>query len=468
MLVFRASWGLGVRLLLPLPLPARPSASFQRAGMLFISIILLKALLDWLTLLGLPASFNPYGFMDISTQLLLLLGYVWALSLRNDHAAGLECLTLAASAWPLLLVLDSLGNALLLHTSLSADSDAYLYLSLTGPVLVPLLVLRAWLATHPTRTLTQLGSALLLALILGATRLLLPSETFWNAELTEDPNAAAYEQLDLETLWAEQPALLESQFSTLAAPDPEQADSYFLGFAAYPYQSVFKREVERAQAVFSQDYGTAQRNLLLVNHLDTHETLPLATVANLNLALSQFGQGFDVSNDVLVLYLSSHGIEAGGLAVEFGNLPLNALTPEQLKASLDAAGIRWRIIIVSACYSGQFLTALADAHSLIITAARADRASFGCDDTTTYTYFGQSLLDALARTGDFSLAFAQAQAEIAQREQRDFPRQPQSEPQFALGQALAARLPELQARWRKLRPQPATTVHPAVVAQADH
>lgn len=465
MFILHPTWGLGLRLLLPLPLPTLPQPTLLSTGMLLIIIIFIKLLFDFIALLGLPASFNPYGFMDISTQILMLTGYAWAWSLRYNTAAGLYCLALTASAWPLLLGLDGLNTALLLHTNATPDSGASYALSLALPALATGILLRALLATAQTRHLANFGWALVLACAFGASRLLLPSETFWTAQLPEDPATAAYEQLDLENLWAEQPALLENQFSTLAAPDPEQPDSYFLGFAAYPYQGVFKRELEKAQAIFAQHYGTAQRGLLLINHLDTHETLPLATTANLNLALMQFGQGFDVSDDILLLYLSSHGIEAGGLAVEFGNLPLNDLTPEALKASLDAAGIRWRIIIISACYSGQFLEALADDHSLIITAARADRASFGCDDTTDYTYFGQALLTALAQTADFSRAFAQAQAEIAQREQREFPTQPRSEPQFALGSALAKRLPKLQTRWRSLQPHPSTAATAMVAGQ---
>jgi hypothetical protein len=320
------------------------------------------------------------------------------------------------------------------------------------------------LASASRKTLGGAFWIVALPTLLLCSRFYLPNEMLWTVQEQEDPNSAAFSQLDLETLWTEQPALLEAQFMGLAAPDSEQPDTYFLGFTAYPYPNVFKRETERAQTLFQQHYGAVQRSFMLMNHLDTYETVPLATVSNLRLTLDQLGQGMDISDDVLVLYLGSHGTEAGEVAVEFGNLPLNNLTPETLRTALDGAGIRWRIIIVSACYSGAFAPALADPYSLIITAARADRASFGCDDSSEFTYFGEAILSALAQSDDFPVAFQQAAAAIREREQREFPRDPASEPQFVLGAALAQRLPVLRARWTALRkplPNPNTqTISP--------
>jgi hypothetical protein len=37
-----------------------------------------------------------------------------------------------------------------------------------------------------------------------------------------------------------------------------------------------------------------------------------------------------------------------------------------------------------------FVPALADARTLVITAAAADRPSFGCEDGATWTYFGDA------------------------------------------------------------------------------
>jgi hypothetical protein len=112
---------------------------------------------------------------------------------------------------------------------------------------------------------------------------------------------------------------------------------------------------------------------------------------------------------------------------------------------LDEAGIRWRILIVSACYSGGFLPALADENTLVITAARADRTSFGCGVDSDFTYFGRALLiEALNETLDWEQAFALAQAKVAEREAEE-DLEP-SEPQIAMGAALRAHLDAASAQ----------------------
>ena len=69
------------------------------------------------------------------------------------------------------------------------------------------------------------------------------------------------------------------------------------------------------------------------------------------------------------------------------------LTPRDVGKLLEATGARYRVLIVSACYSGIFAKALADAHTLVITAAAADKPSFGCRDGATWTYFGDAFFN---------------------------------------------------------------------------
>src|SRR3546814_1766943 len=86
----------------------------------------------------------------------------------------------------------------------------------------------------------------------------------------------------------------------------------------------------------------------------------------------------DRDEDLLLLYLTMHGTEDHELAVTFPPLLEEWITPPQLRAALDDAGIRNRVVVISACFSGGFIPDLRDARTLVITAARADRASFGC------------------------------------------------------------------------------------------
>lgn len=78
--------------------------------------------------------------------------------------------------------------------------------------------------------------------------------------------------------------------------------------------------------------------------------------------------------------------------IENAPLELNQIDPKWLKDALDKSGIRWKVIVISACYSGSFIPALQDDNTLIITASAADRTSFGCENEADYTYFGRAFL----------------------------------------------------------------------------
>ena len=65
---------------------------------------------------------------------------------------------------------------------------------------------------------------------------------------------------------------------------------------------------------------------------------------------------------------------------------------------LNASGARYRVVIISACYSGVFARALAGPRTLVITAAAPDRPSFGCEDGATWTYFGDAFFNQALRS----------------------------------------------------------------------
>jgi hypothetical protein len=108
------------------------------------------------------------------------------------------------------------------------------------------------------------------------------------------------------------------------------------------------------------------------------------------------------------------------------------LSPVDLAAMLKRSGVRHRVVIISACYSGVFLGALADDDTLVITAADAYHSSFGCRDKVKWTYFGDAFFNqALRHAADLRSAFAEARILVSQREMHDgFPA---SNPQIAGG-----------------------------------
>lgn len=251
--------------------------------------------------------------------------------------------------------------------------------------------------------------------------------------------AAAMAALNVEEIYYKQDALLASALDRLQPQRPGRVDLYFLGFAGFAYQDVFLKEVRSARALFDAAYGTKGRSLLLVNNLETLSETPVASAHNLQTAVNGLGRAMDPDEDVAVIFLTSHGAPER-LSVEFGPLGLNDLSPTALRSMLDAAGIGWRVIIVSACYSGGFIDALKSDRTLIMTAARADRASFGCTASNRFTYFGEALFDqALRRGGPLIAGFRVAANSIAERERNEGLRP--SLPQLVVGDAIAAKLP---------------------------
>jgi hypothetical protein len=253
-----------------------------------------------------------------------------------------------------------------------------------------------------------------------------------------------------EDVLIKQPQLLYQALSDLEDERPDMTDLYFVGFASYAGENVFRKDIVVARDLLDSRFDTDGRSIVLINNPQTMLDEPFATVSNLRATLSEIGDIIDPDQDVVMLYLSSHGSRDHQLSVDFPPLRLDQLTPDALKEMLDSAGIKWRIIVVSACYSGGFIDPLKDDYTLIMTASAADRTSFGCGSESDATYFGDALFGHALRLEDsFIKAFEQAKVRIAEREQAE-KRRP-SEPQLFVGKAMAAKLPRFEAELRARR-----------------
>jgi hypothetical protein len=217
-----------------------------------------------------------------------------------------------------------------------------------------------------------------------------------------------------------------------APSQPGVREAYIVSFGLDGGQSVFRSEAQGAADILGQRLAEAQA----VVRFNTKRG-GTATPAALAAALRAAGAAMDPAKDVLVVALTSHG-SPDGLAVAAGRRS-GVLSPAMLKAMLDASGARYRVVIVSACYSGVFARALADPHTLVITAAAPDRPSFGCEDGATWTYFGDAFFNqALRRQASLDAAFAEARRLVTEREQREGFKP--SNPQIAGGAAVLALL----------------------------
>ena len=252
-------------------------------------------------------------------------------------------------------------------------------------------------------------------------------------------------KIDAETVTRRQPLLLEVALSTLQGTHAgESPQLFFVGFAGYGPEAVFKREVLAVRDLFDVRFGTKGRSLVLINHASTLDDIALASLTNLDRALQHIGAVMNKDNDVLFLFLTSHG-QKNRFALEMPGFALDSLTPGHLKGMLDRSGIKNRVVVVSACHSGSFVPALADPTTLVITAAHAERTSFGCEDRRQWTYFGDAFFNrSLRQERSFERAFERARRMIGRWEMRE--RLVRSLPQIAGGEALRPRLDQLAAR----------------------
>jgi len=217
----------------------------------------------------------------------------------------------------------------------------------------------------------------------------------------------------------EQPARVDAAIAAMA-PRAGAHSAYMVGFAGVGEQKVFAGEISLAAKVIGERYGTQQRTLLLVNDQRDLESHPLASVTGLKLALADIGRRMDRERGVLFLVISSHGSETPSVSVSNGAIQLNDLGGSDLKAALDDAGIRWRVVVISACYAGAFIPYLSNDHTIIITAAAADRTSFGCSNERDITDFGEAFIrDAWPTAPSLRAAFETARAAISVRENRE-------------------------------------------------
>ncbi|PIB93177.1 C13 family peptidase [Caulobacter sp. FWC2] len=145
-----------------------------------------------------------------------------------------------------------------------------------------------------------------------------------------------------------------------------------------------------------------------------------------------------------LFYISTHGDPEGVI------LGQQMLRPPLLATLLDdACPSRPSVVVISACFSGVFIPPLQKANRLILTAARPDRASFGCGEDDKYPYFDDCFLAAAPSAHDFAALGADVQACVARRE-KETGAEPASEPQVWIGPALRPMLP-LYAFHRKTK-----------------
>ncbi|WP_201509064.1 C13 family peptidase [Psychrobacter alimentarius] len=291
--------------------------------------------------------------------------------------------------------------------------------------------------------------------LVGAVALL----TIWQRNVADQP---IFKQTPVtpvleEAAFYEQPRLLQQALNSIDAGVLGRTDWYFMGVAGFSEQDVFRSEINKVRELFDVRFGTSGHSLALINNTYSWLDEPIATKTSILRGLKKIGQQMNADEDVLFLTLSSHGNQD---IIQLANPPLvmENLDAAWLREALDDSGIRWRVIVVSACYSGSFIDELASPTTVVITASAADRPSFGCTNTAEMTYFGQAFFaESLRSNTSFEAAFKDARVRVHEREEvMGF--EP-SEPQMAVGSLMETALPAFeQVLFDKTKPPVASVI----------
>jgi len=253
----------------------------------------------------------------------------------------------------------------------------------------------------------------------------LPPSAFASGEIAWPPKEAA-----------RQNALLSAALEKLAPQRPGIRDVYVLAAGLWS-DPVFANEATKAADILRKRYKADGRTVVLANsENDAPLQVPAATPYAIDAALGAIASRMDPNEDVLLVFLTSHGDKSGIAVYENRRMRAN-LSPPALRAALDDTGAKNRIVIISACHGGVFIPALQSPTTIVATAASSEKTSFGCQPENEWTYFGDALFNqSMSRGRGLMQAFAEAKAYVSMWETRD--RLVPSEPQISVGAETAA------------------------------
>lgn len=252
--------------------------------------------------------------------------------------------------------------------------------------------------------------------------------------------------IDFAKVGAAQPGLLKQQISRLVPRKKGTPNIYVLGIAGWDSQDVFVKELEGAIQSLGRILPIEGRVVRLINHRSTLATAPMASPSNIVDAIGAIGKRMNSEEDVLVLFMTSHGTR-WGFSLRLGD-NYTELAPQALAEVLTQSRIRNRMVIVSACFSGIFVRPVANENSIVLTAADEFNTSFGCSSQRDWTYFGDAFFNMSLKPGDdVKFAFEKARQLIHGWELMD--RFQASNPQGYFGPRLMERLqPVLEMKAR--------------------
>ncbi|HYD89512.1 MAG TPA: C13 family peptidase [Vitreimonas sp.] len=246
---------------------------------------------------------------------------------------------------------------------------------------------------------------------------------------------------------AQQAFLLADTLRNLAPQRRRRQDVYVISMALWG-DPVFTREAVAAEELLRAHFGAEERSIVLTASEPGPRTHPPATPTNIAAAIGHVGSLIDPEEDLVVIYVTTHG-GPDGAAIREHDRMFGELRPNHLAALLAEAGIRNRIVIISACYSGAFISHLGNDNTIVLTASQHDRMSFGCEPDNDWTFFGDALFNRGLRGGATLLESFESARGLIETWERERNLTPPSNPQRSVGAVAAEMLGEAERRRRR-------------------
>lgn len=191
---------------------------------------------------------------------------------------------------------------------------------------------------------------------------------------------------------------VEAAIAALKPQRPGTVDAYVV-VAGLDGDPVFGREAAETARVLSRRYDAIGRSVLLAAGSGANDkAAPHGSPSSLATILAAVAGKMDQKEDVLILYTTSHGAPGAGINYRDTDHGFGWIGPHYLSRMLNGLGFKRRMVLVSACFSGEMLPGLVNDTTIVVTAADRTQTSFGCAPGNDWTFFGDALINNALRS----------------------------------------------------------------------
>ena len=434
---------LAAGLRLALFMPVERVAFHISAGQLVLIVLVSAAIdidADWFraaqdarfSILGLHAEIFALGLLALTSAIIAIV--------RRDTELYLALPIVVLASFPLLQVVHALPDlSQVLPTTARRTKAIFDYAMLGWMLAVAMRSVYVCLdPARPRRRAWSVAGGVLLIAPIWFAPLLGPLDPWWR-EFDAPPAGGDAISPASEAVLAAQEFILDRALDSLDDERPGVTDLYFVGFAPDARRAGFVADVDTAQRAMDERWNTNGRSVTLVNSPLTVAERPFATITHLRKVLLEIGDVIDADEDIVMIYLTGSSDAEHALNAVNPPLDLVKLSAQGLRQLLDAAGIRWRIVVVSTCNAGAWVDVLKDDETVVIASSAADVRGRNCEGGIGLSAFGEAFFgEGMRRHDELPLAFEVARKGLAARHA--------AEPVMAIGPAIAEHLKGLRSK----------------------